>query len=89
MESFTFTHAITSFRNSVWSQLAQKPIKGVLRPDLGGMMVLPVNWRSNLSFDAGGPKKEGDKTSDYTISDIMPQTIPESKLAAEVIHVSS
>jgi hypothetical protein len=55
VESFHFTHAINSFRRSMNVELVNESVKGVLRPDLGGVMVLPVNWRSNLSFDDGGP----------------------------------
>ncbi|KAI9055992.1 hypothetical protein LZ554_000925 [Drepanopeziza brunnea f. sp. 'monogermtubi'] len=41
-------------------------------------MVLPVNWRSNLSFEDGGPMKESDqdRNSDFSLKDITPHTIP-------------
>lgn len=40
-------------------------------------MVLPVNWRSDLSFDDGGPMKEGDKSdSSFSLKDITPDSIP-------------
>ena len=50
VESFHFTHAINSFRRSVNVELGNDGIQKVLRADLGGIMVLPVNWRSNLSL---------------------------------------
>jgi len=40
-------------------------------------VVLPVNWRSNLSFEDGGPMKEGDKDhGDFSLRDITPASIP-------------
>lgn len=57
VESFHFTHAINSFRRSVNAELVNKSVQRVLRPGLGGVMVLPVNWRANLSFEDGGPMK--------------------------------
>lgn len=78
VESFHFTHAINSFRRAVNVELADEKVQSVLRPDLGGIMVLPVNWRSNLSFEDGGPKKGGDKDqpSDFSLKDITPETMP-------------
>lgn len=41
------------------------------------VVVLPVNWRSNLSFEDGGPMKESDKAhGDFSLRDITPATIP-------------
>jgi len=81
VESFHFTHAINSFRRSVNVELSTVAVQKVLRKDLGGVMVLPVNWRSNLSFEDGGPMKNGDSPkanaiSDFTLKDITPDTIP-------------
>jgi hypothetical protein len=81
VESFHFTHAINSFRRCVNVELCTDAVQKVLRDDLGGVMVLPVNWRSNLSFEDGGPMKKGDMRNDnaiaeYTLKDITPDTIP-------------
>lgn len=79
VESFNFTHACNSVRRSVNVELGTEAVKKVLRKDLGGIMVLPINWRSNLSFDDGGPRKDGDKednASDFTLKEITPDTIP-------------
>lgn len=79
VESFHFTHAINSFRRSVNLELSDEKIRRVLRGDLGGVMILPINWRSNLSFEDGGPMKKGDKghaSSDFTLKDITVDTIP-------------
>jgi hypothetical protein len=78
METFHFTHYINAFRRSVNVELGNEQVQRVLRGDVG-VMVLPVNWRSNLSFEDGGPMKEGgdDHTkSDFTLKDITPDTIP-------------
>lgn len=81
VESFNFTHACNSVRRSVNVELGTEAVKKVLREDLGGIMVLPVNWRSNLSFDDGGPRRDGDKEedadgTDFTLKQITPDTIP-------------
>lgn len=78
MESFHFTHAINSFRREVNLEMTHDGVQQVLRKDLGGVMVLPINWRTNLSFEDGGPMKEEDrKTNGYfTLDDITPTTIP-------------
>ncbi len=81
VESFHFTHAINSFRRSINIELGTDAVQKVLRDDLGGIMVLPVNWRSSLSFEDGGPIKNGDlqkdnTNPDFTLKDITPDTIP-------------
>lgn len=81
VESFHFTHAINSFRRAINVELANESVQAVLRKDLGGIMVLPVNWRSNLSFEEGGPMRASDKGKDamdtgFSLKDITPDTIP-------------
>ncbi|RFU31412.1 hypothetical protein B7463_g4954, partial [Scytalidium lignicola] len=79
VESFHFTHAINSFRRSVNLELSNEGVRRVLRKDLGGVMILPVNWRSNLSFEDGGPMKRDDKeraSSHFSLKDITVDTIP-------------
>ncbi|KAF8852096.1 hypothetical protein BDZ45DRAFT_730450 [Acephala macrosclerotiorum] len=79
MESFNFTHAINGFRRSINAELVNDAVQKTLRKELGGVMVLPVNWRSNLSFEDGGPKKGEDKeaeSTDFTLKDITPDSIP-------------
>jgi DDHD domain len=81
VESFHFTHAINAFRRSINVELGNDAVQNVCRKDLGGIMVLPVNWRSTLSFEDGGPMKDGDKSkevggSGFTLKDITPDTIP-------------
>ena len=78
VESFHFTHAINSFRRSVNVDLESEAVKKVLRNDHGGIMVLPVNWRSDLSFEDGGPIKgeENHADSKFSLKDITPNSIP-------------
>lgn len=79
VESFHFTHAINTFRRSINVELSNEALQHVMRDDLGGLMVLPVNWRSNLSFEDGGPLKVGDNNhgpSNFSLKDITPETIP-------------
>jgi hypothetical protein len=78
VESFHFTHAINDFRRSVNVELCNEAVQRVMRDDLGGVMVLPVNWRSNLSFEDGGPLKDGDnvRSPSFSLRDITPETIP-------------
>lgn len=44
MESFHFTHAINAFRREVNVELGTEGVKGQLRRDMGGIMVLPVSY---------------------------------------------
>ncbi|KAI9650879.1 hypothetical protein NHQ30_000914 [Ciborinia camelliae] len=79
MESFNFTYAINSFRCEMKRELMNDDVKKVLREDFSGCMVLPVNWRANLSFEDGGPQKPGDKDRtgcDYSLDDITQENIP-------------
>ena len=79
VESFHFTHAINDFRRSINVQVCNEGVQRVLRKDLGGVMVLPVNWRSNLSFEDGGSIKDGDKAnsnSGFSLKEITPDSIP-------------
>lgn len=78
MESFHFTHAINAFRREVNVELGTDSVKAQLRKDAGGIMVLPVNWRGNLSFEEGG-YRDGppDPTANnFTLKDITPETLP-------------
>ncbi|TVY89660.1 putative phospholipase [Lachnellula willkommii] len=79
MESFHFTHAMNAFRRSVTAERGNDAVKNVLRKSLGGIMVLPVNWRSNLSFEGEDPVKDDDgdrHQSDFSLNDITQPTIP-------------
>jgi hypothetical protein len=79
VESFHFTHAINDFRRSVNVQISNEGVQRVLRKDLGGVMVLPVNWRSNLSFEDGGPMKDGDQENSdscFSLKEITPESLP-------------
>ncbi|KAH6679817.1 putative phospholipase [Halenospora varia] len=79
VESFHFTHAINTFRRHVNMELQNDGVRRVLRKEMGGMMVLPINWRSNVSFEEGGSMKDDDKDDDepgFTLNDITQPTIP-------------
>ncbi|KAI5864160.1 DDHD domain-containing protein [Durotheca rogersii] len=80
VENYHFTHAINSFRRAVNIELRSDAVRGALRQGQNGIMVLPVNWRHNLSFEEGGLMKEEDKAhhrpGDFTLKDIEPDTIP-------------
>ncbi|KAF9870547.1 ddhd domain-containing protein [Colletotrichum karsti] len=80
VESFHFTHAINAFRREVNLELGNPAVKGVLREDQNGIMVLPINWRHTLSFEDGGPMTEEDKATHvpdgFNLKDIEPSSIP-------------
>ncbi|SZF05393.1 unnamed protein product [Blumeria hordei] len=78
VESFNFTHAVNEFRRSMNAELCNSSVKRFLRKDLGGMTVLPINWRSNLSFEDGGLMKDGNSNAemDYCLSDITQDSLP-------------
>ncbi|KAF4413677.1 putative phospholipase [Colletotrichum fructicola] len=77
---FHFTHAINAFRREVNMELCNPVVKGVLRDDQNGIMVLPINWRHTLSFEDGGPMTEEDKATHvpdgFSLKDIEPGSIP-------------
>lgn len=79
MESFHFTHAINAFRRQVNMELNNEPVWPHVRQGHGGIMVLPVNWRTTLSLD--DPSLESRDTQDpfsnsYSLDDITPETLP-------------
>ncbi|KAF2431034.1 hypothetical protein EJ08DRAFT_632712 [Tothia fuscella] len=80
VESYHFTHAINAFRREANVELGTNSVKAHLRPDLGGIMILPVNWRLTLSFEEGGYKSEDQEqdpsVNSYTLKDITPDTLP-------------
>ncbi|KAI1139756.1 DDHD domain-containing protein [Hypoxylon sp. FL0543] len=80
VENYHFTHAVNAFRRAINIELRSDAVRGALRQGLNGIMVLPINWRQNLSFEDGGPMKEEDKENytlgNFTLKDIEPKTIP-------------
>ncbi|RYP17287.1 hypothetical protein DL767_010045 [Monosporascus sp. MG133] len=80
VQTYHFTHAINAFRRAINVELRNEAVRAVLRDGQNGIMVLPVNWRQNLSFEEGGPTKEEDKDTynprGFGLRDIEPKTIP-------------
>ncbi|KAI9666726.1 MAG: hypothetical protein M1831_001501 [Alyxoria varia] len=74
-ESFNFTYAMNAFRREVNIELDSTPVKKHLRRDMGGVMVLPVNWRTALSFEDGG-YRDGPDLKQFTLKDITPESLP-------------
>ncbi|KAI9828087.1 MAG: hypothetical protein M1832_003614 [Thelocarpon impressellum] len=75
-ESFNFTHSINTFRRQIHVQLGTDAVKSRLRRDFGGLMVLPVNWRSTVSFEDDMRPQKGPQDNDFSLTDITPSTIP-------------
>ncbi|KAF2679980.1 hypothetical protein K458DRAFT_393259 [Lentithecium fluviatile CBS 122367] len=79
VETFHFTHAINAFRREVNVELGTNEVKRNLRKDMGGIMVLPVNWRLRISLEdevnASGAA-EDPASNQYTLKDITPDTLP-------------
>lgn len=78
VESYHFTHAMNAFRREVNAEMLSPFANAHLRNDLGGLMILPVNWRSQLSFEDGGYKNGPDDPShnQYSLKDITPESLP-------------
>jgi hypothetical protein len=78
MESFHFTHAINAFRREVNVEIGSKDCKSKLRDEMGGIMVLPINWRHALSFEDGGYREteEDPAHNEFNLLDITPDTLP-------------
>lgn len=80
VEGFHFTHAINDFRRRMNEELESEPVRPWLRPNLGNIMALPVNWRTNLRLhdDLVNPTmaENSASTNQYTLSDITAESIP-------------
>lgn len=78
MESFHFTHAINAFRREVNVEVGGRDCKSKFRKDMGGIMVLPINWRHQLSFEEGGYRdgSEDPSHNEFNLLDITPDTLP-------------
>lgn len=82
VESFHFTHNINRFRRQMNLELESDPVRPWLRQDLGGIMVLPINWRSKMNLDGDSPDshlnhKETDSTKNqFTLKDITAESVP-------------
>lgn len=79
VDSFHFTHSINDFRRQVHIELSSEAVQGRLRPEMGGIMVLPINWRLTLSLDEEESKESaqhGPASNDYHLKDITPETLP-------------
>ena len=82
VESFHFTHSINAFRRQVNMELQHEAVKPWLREGSGSIMVLPINWRSKMKLDDGGPDPQLDqKDSDFaknqfSLNNIIPETLP-------------
>ncbi|KAF9740965.1 hypothetical protein PMIN06_008831 [Paraphaeosphaeria minitans] len=78
METFHFTHAINAFRREVNVELGNSEVKRHLRKNMGGCMVLPVNWRLRISLDAEATdpaQAEDPAINKYNLKDITPNTL--------------
>ena len=78
-ESFNFTHSINDFRRRMNEELESEPVRPFLRPSLGNIMVLPVNWRAKFDIDdeANDPTvAKSDMANQYTLGDITAESIP-------------
>jgi hypothetical protein len=89
VESFTFTHAINRFRHLLNNERENKQIQKDLQSDFRPC-ILPINWRSRLSFDFDRPPSStrpslsrlSTSTSGilqdnvFTIKDLQPKSIP-------------
>ncbi|KAF1930678.1 uncharacterized protein M421DRAFT_418156 [Didymella exigua CBS 183.55] len=77
METFHFTHAMNSFRREVNVELGTPDVKRHLRRDMGGVMLLPINWRQRVSLETGADTEVEHPTANkYTLKDITPVTLP-------------
>lgn len=87
MESFTFTHAINRFRTILNRERENDLLTNDIRPEFDPC-ILPINWRSRLSFDfdrppsTDHPRLSRTSTSSslednvFTIKDLQPDSIP-------------
>ncbi|KAK2612861.1 hypothetical protein QQS21_001141 [Conoideocrella luteorostrata] len=80
VESYHFTHAINSFRRAVNLEMCSPTVQRVLRQGHNGAMILPLNWRTGLSFEDDNPVNgkvdEEPRQESFGLKDIEPNTIP-------------
>ncbi|KAI1811084.1 DDHD domain-containing protein [Poronia punctata] len=80
VENYHFTHYINAFRRAMNVELNNNAVRAVLRDEQNGIMVLPINWRQDLSLEDGGPMGGEDKAKyagqPFSLKDIEPKTIP-------------
>jgi hypothetical protein len=89
VESFTFTHAINKFRTFLNSERENETLKDDVRKDFHPC-ILPINWRSRLSFDFDRPPSSARpalsristsasgfaEANVFTLKDLQPASIP-------------
>ena len=77
VDSYHFTHAINSLRREFNVELASDDLK-TDKLDISSIMVLPVNWRLNISFEdeEAKAKKVAATENKYGLADITPETLP-------------
>ncbi|KAI5295440.1 hypothetical protein KEM52_001385 [Ascosphaera acerosa] len=79
VESFNFTHHINGFRRQVNIEMSETSIWPSMRDGMGGLMVLPVNWRAILSReddDVHALTHDDPNGNQFTLKDITPETVP-------------
>ncbi len=82
VESYHFTHAINAFRRQINVEYESDAVQPWLRQGHGGIMVLPINWRSTLKLEEGGPepnpnrKDQHSSKNQFTLKDITADSIP-------------
>ena len=82
VESYHFTHAINAFRRHVNVEYESDAVQQWLRNGHAGIMVLPINWRSTLKLEEGGPDPDPNHRdlhspkNQFTLKDITAESIP-------------
>ena len=69
---------MNAFRRDINVEVGNEEVKARFRSDMGGVMVLPINWRHSLAFDDGGyHDSDGDPAiNEFSLGDITPETLP-------------
>ena len=76
MESFAFTHSITTLRRDMLRVLLSDEAQPIQRPDLGTIMPLPINWRSKLKADEMDQSQKTEDTEDESQFSLEDVTVP-------------
>lgn len=69
---------MNAFRRDINVEVGSNEVKARFRKDMGGIMVLPINWRHTLSFEEGGylDGSEHSRANDFSLAEITPETLP-------------
>ncbi|KAI9728148.1 MAG: hypothetical protein M1828_004609 [Chrysothrix sp. TS-e1954] len=77
VESYHFTRVVNALRRNMNAEVVANKSSSYSRSNRSRIMALPVNWRSQISFEGSQPVKQSDETqtNPFTLDDITPRAL--------------